>query len=223
MSDSVACGFSKRYSAIVAICSSFGIKSIIATIASCLTFKNFKHSNYRVYCFGGYVASVSSFLDYYKYSMELANNAEAREDLLWKNCPEEEKNDLTTEAEHLCAKLSMDKFGHEFLFVTDYGPEKRAFYHMRDENGVPQGYDLIWRGVEITTGAQREHRYEQLKAQADEKGLGEDVKFYLEFFRYGCPPHGGFGLGVDRLTMLLLGIPIKEVMFLFRGPNRLTP
>ena len=134
-----------------------------------------------------------------------------------------EKNDLTTDAEHLCAKLSMDKFGHEFLFVTDYGPEKRAFYHMRDENGMPLGYDLIWRGTEITTGAQREHRYEQLRAQADEKGLTEDVKFYMDFFRYGCPPHGGFGLGVDRLTMLLLGIPIKEVMFLFRGPNRVTP
>lgn len=136
---------------------------------------------------------------------------------------ESEKNDLTTDAEHLCAKLSMDKFGHEFLFVTDYGPEKRAFYHMRDENGMPLGYDLIWRGTEITTGAQREHRYEQLRKQADEKGLGEDVKFYMDFFRYGCPPHGGFGLGVDRLTMLLLGIPIKEVMFLFRGPNRVTP
>ena len=134
-----------------------------------------------------------------------------------------EKNDLTTDAEHLCAKLSMDKFGHEFLFVTDYGPEKRAFYHMRDENGMPLGYDLIWRGTEITTGAQREHRYEQLRRQADEKGLGEDVKFYMDFFRFGCPPHGGFGLGVDRLTMLLLGISIKEVMFLFRGPNRITP
>lgn len=134
-----------------------------------------------------------------------------------------EKNDLTTDAEHLCAKLSMDKFGHEFLFVTDYGPEKRAFYHMRDEKGMPLGYDLIWRGTEITTGAQREHRYEQLRKQADEKGLGEDVKFYMDFFRYGCPPHGGFGLGVDRLTMLLLGISIKEAMFLFRGPNRITP
>lgn len=138
-------------------------------------------------------------------------------------CPDSEKNDLTTDAEHLCAKLSMDKFGHEFLFVTDYGPEKRAFYHMRDEKGMPLGYDLIWRGTEITTGAQREHRYPQLRAQADEKGLGEDVKFYMDFFRYGCPPHGGFGLGVDRLTMLLLGIPIKEVMFLFRGPNRIAP
>ncbi|MBO4399724.1 MAG: aspartate--tRNA(Asn) ligase, partial [Lachnospiraceae bacterium] len=80
-----------------------------------------------------------------------------------------------------------------------------------------------WRGVEITTGAQREHRYEVLKKQADEKGLGNDVQFYLEFFKYGCPPHGGFGIGVDRLTMLLLGLPIKEAMFLFRGPARLTP
>ena len=90
-------------------------------------------------------------------------------------------------------------------------------------SGVPQGYDLIWRGVEITTGAQREHRYEVLKKQAEEKGLAEDVKFYLEFFQYGCPPHGGFGLGIDRLTMLLCGLSIKDAEFLFRGPNRLTP
>lgn len=94
---------------------------------------------------------------------------------------------------------------------------------MRNEEGVPLGYDLIWRGVEITTGAQREHRYEVLKKQADEKGLAEDVKFYLEFFKYGCPPHGGFGLGIDRFTMLLLGLHIKESMFIFRGPNRLNP
>ena len=138
-------------------------------------------------------------------------------------CPESEKGDLTTDAERLTERLAKDKFGHEFLFITDYAAEKRAFYHMRDENGVPMGYDLIWRGVEITTGAQREHRYDVLKAQADEKGLGEDVRFYLEFFRYGCPPHGGFGLGVDRLTMLLTGLPIKDSMFLFRGPNRLNP
>ncbi|MCI5565804.1 MAG: aspartate--tRNA(Asn) ligase [Clostridiales bacterium] len=155
--------------------------------------------------------------------MKLADVYKELEERYGYTCPDSEKNDLTTDAEHLCAKLSMDKFGHEFLFVTDYGPEKRAFYHMRDEHGMPLGYDLIWRGTEITTGAQREHRYEQLRAQADEKGLGDDVKFYMEFFRYGCPPHGGFGLGVDRLTMLLLGIPIKEVMFLFRGPNRITP
>ena len=94
---------------------------------------------------------------------------------------------------------------------------------MRDANGVPQGYDLIWRGLEITTGAQREHRYEILKKQAEEKGLHADVEFYLEFFKYGCPPHGGFGLGLDRFTMILLNLNIKEAMFLFRSPNRLYP
>ena len=136
---------------------------------------------------------------------------------------ESEKGDLTTEAERLSFEWVKKKYNHEFLFVTDFSPEKRAFYHMRDEKGIPQGYDLIWRGVEITTGAQREHRYEILKQQAEEKGLAEDVRFYLEFFKYGCPPHGGFGIGIDRMTMLLLGLTIKEAMFIFRGPNRLNP
>ena len=137
--------------------------------------------------------------------------------------PESEKGDLTTDAERLSYEWTKKHFNHEFLFVTDYSKEKRAFYHMRDEEGVPQGYDLIWRGTEITTGAQREHRYDVLKAQAEEKGLKDDVEFYLEFFKYGCPPHGGFGLGLDRLTMLLVGLHINEAMFLFRSPKRLTP
>lgn len=136
---------------------------------------------------------------------------------------ESEKTDLTTEAEKLCEKLARDKFNHEFLFVTDYPPEKRAFYHMR-KNGILQGYDLIWKGIEITSGAQREHRLEELKKNVEEKGLTNDVKTYLQFFAYGMPTHGGFAIGVDRLTMLLLNIPtIKETQFLFRGPNRLNP
>ena len=135
-----------------------------------------------------------------------------------------EKNDLTTEAERLCKDLAKDKFNHEFLFVVDFPADKRAFYHMRDENGKLLGYDLIWNGIEITTGAEREHRYEEIVKNAKEKGLDKDVKFYLEFFKYGCPPHGGFAIGLDRLTMLMLNIPtIKESMFLFRGPNRLNP
>ncbi len=137
--------------------------------------------------------------------------------------PEEEKTDLTTEAEKLCEKLAKDKFNHEFLFVTDYPPQKRAFYHMR-ENGILQGYDLIWKGIEITSGAQREHRIEELMKNAEEKGLAEDVKFYLQFFKNGIPPHGGFAIGVDRLTMLLLNLSsLKETEFLFRGPDRLDP
>ena len=138
-------------------------------------------------------------------------------------CADAEKDDLTTEAERLCAQFSKDAYGSEFLFVTDYGARKRAFYHMR-KDGVPQGYDLIWKGVEITTGAQREHRYDILKKQAEEKGLSKDVEFYLQFFRYGCPPHGGFGLGLDRITMNLLELSnVKEAMFIFRGPERITP
>ena len=136
---------------------------------------------------------------------------------------EDEKGDLTTEGERLCKEFSLEEYGHEFLFVTGYSKENRAFYHMRDEKGVPCGYDLIWKGCEITTGAQREHRYEILKAQAEEKGLDEDVKFYLDFFKYGCPPHGGFGIGVDRITMLIFNEGIKESMFIFRGPDRLNP
>lgn len=139
------------------------------------------------------------------------------------NIPTEDVGDMNAETEKLTSKYAKEVYGHEFIFVTDFSAKKRAFYHMR-KDGIPQGYDLIWKGVEITTGAQREHRYEILKKQAEEKGLGEDVKFYLEFFKYGCPPHGGFALGVDRMTMLLLGMPnLKETMFLFRGPNRITP
>ena len=137
--------------------------------------------------------------------------------------PTEDVGDMNAETEKLTAKFAMEEYGSEFIFVTDFSKVKRAFYHMRKDD-IPQGYDLIWKGMEITTGAQREHIYDVLKAQAEEKGLKEDVKFYLEFFKYGCPPHGGFALGVDRLTMLLLGLPnLKETMFLFRGPNRINP
>ena len=137
--------------------------------------------------------------------------------------PDHDIGDMNAETEKLTSKFAMDVYGHEFIFVTDFSKAKRPFYHMRKDD-VPQGYDLIWKGMEITTGAQREHRYDVLEAQAKEKNLGEDIKFYKDFFKYGCPPHGGFALGIDRITMLLLGLPsLKETMFIFRGPNRLAP
>ena len=137
--------------------------------------------------------------------------------------PDTDIGDMNAETEKLTSKYAMEVYNSEFIFVTDFAKTKRAFYHMR-KNDVPEGFDLIWKGTEITTGAQREHRYDILKSQAEEKGLGKDIEFYLEFFKYGCPPHGGFAIGIDRLTMLLLGIPsIKEEMFIFRGPSRLTP
>lgn len=135
----------------------------------------------------------------------------------------EDVGDMNSESEKLASKYIMEKYGHEFVFITDFSAKKRAFYHKR-VNGIPQGADLIWKGCETTTLALRENNYETLCNQALEKGLKDDVKFYLEFFKYGCPPHGGFAIGVDRITMLLLGTDsLKETMFIYRGPNRMEP
>jgi aspartyl-tRNA synthetase len=134
--------------------------------------------------------------------------------------------DIDPAGERLLARWALDTRGSEFVFLTDYPSSLRPFYHMRDESEptITKSFDLMWKGIEITTGAQREHRLPQLTRQAEEAGLLESVSYYLDFFRYGCPPHGGFGLGLARLVMLALGLPsIREATFLHRGPNRLTP
>lgn len=135
--------------------------------------------------------------------------------------------DLDPEGERIISKHIAAERKHEFVFVTDYPAKVRAFYHMRyaDKPELTKSFDLLWKGVEITTGAQREHRLEVLKAQALEKKMRlEPIQFYLNFFRYGCPPHGGIGFGLSRMLMLLLGLPsVREAQFLFRGPNRLIP
>ncbi|MEV8024014.1 aspartate--tRNA(Asn) ligase [Microbacterium sp. NPDC080220] len=134
--------------------------------------------------------------------------------------------DLDPEGERQIAAHVQETYGHQFVFITDYHPEIRAFYHMRDdETGLTKSYDLLFNGVEITTGAQREHRVDVLIEQAKEKGLDpEHLDFYLDFFRFGAPPHGGFGMGLARVLMLLLGQDsIREVTYLFRGPTRLAP
>jgi len=134
--------------------------------------------------------------------------------------------DLDPEGERQISAHVAEALGHEFVFITEYHPEIRPFYHMRDpETGMTRSYDLLFKGVEITTGAQREHRVRVLEEQAVEKGLDlAGLEHYLDFFRYGVPPHGGFGMGLARLLMLLLGeSSIREVTFLFRGPTRLAP
>lgn len=134
--------------------------------------------------------------------------------------------DLDPEGERQVSAHVKEKFGHDFVFVTDYPHEIRAFYHMRDaDTGLTKSYDLLYNGVEITTGAQREHRVDILIEQAKQKGLDpEHLEFYFDFFRYGVPPHGGFGMGLARVLMLMLGeSSIREVTFLFRGPTRLSP
>ena len=85
--------------------------------------------------------------------------------------------------------------------------------------------DLLYRGWELNSGAMREHRYDVLKAQIEEKGIdSEKMAGYLEFFKYGCPTHGGIGFGIDRFMSKLLDLPtIKESIFIFRGPSRLVP
>jgi len=135
--------------------------------------------------------------------------------------------DLDPEGERQIAQYAQEEFGHEFVFLTDYPKNIRPFYHMRhaDNPALTKSYDLIWKGTEITTGAQREHRIDVLEAQAKDKGMDpEGLEFYLDCFRYGVPPHGGFGMGLTRVTMLLLDLPnIREASFLFRGPTRLQP
>jgi aspartyl-tRNA synthetase len=94
-----------------------------------------------------------------------------------------------------------------------------------DQPNLTKSFDLLYKGLEITTGAQREHRVEKLEAQALESGLSlESIKHYLDFFRYGCPPHGGVGIGPGRIIMQMLDLPsVKEAAFLPRDVKRLIP
>ncbi len=134
--------------------------------------------------------------------------------------------DLDPEGERQIAAYAKDVLGSDFAFITDYPASIRPFYHMRDATtGLTKSYDLIYRGTEITTGAQREHRHDVLVAQAKDKGLDPaGIDEYLSFFRYGIPPHGGFGMGLVRVLMLFFGMSsIRETTYLFRGPTRLTP
>lgn len=135
--------------------------------------------------------------------------------------------DLDPEGERQLSAYVKEEFEHDFVFVTDYFTGIRPFYHMRHEGNpeLTNSYDLLFNGTEISTGAQREHRLDILVAQAKDKRLDpEELDFYLDFFRHGVPPHGGFGMGLARFLMLLLGLPsIRETTYLFRGPNRLLP
>jgi len=143
----------------------------------------------------------------------------------WEAGPPDE--DLDAEGERRLAEHVAREHGHELVFVTDYPEPSRPFYHMRCEpdSVETRSFDLLWKGLEITSGAQREHRYDQLVAQARARGVPVDlIRYYLEFFKFGCPPHGGFGLGLTRMLMSMLEVAdVREVTYLFRGPDRLMP
>ena len=141
--------------------------------------------------------------------------------------PPGEGHDLDPPSERALSQLILDRDGHEFVFVTDYPTTVRPFYHMRhpDDQSLTRSFDLLWRGIELTTGAQREHRHDRLLEQARDKKVDvESIDYYLNFFRYGAPPHGGFGFGLTRLLMQMLAQDnVREVTFLYRGPHRLEP
>ncbi len=136
-----------------------------------------------------------------------------------------EEGDLSSEGEKTIGEIVKEKFSHEFVFVTGYKYSKRPFYHMKTKEEGTKSFELLYSGMEITTGAQREHRYEILKEQAIGKGLSlEPLSDYLSFFKYGCPPHGGFGIGFSRVLMQLLHLStIREAVLVTRTEERLTP
>lgn len=137
------------------------------------------------------------------------------------------KFDLSGEEEIALSKIVKEETGHDFVFITDWPIEARPFYHMRyeDNPSLTKSFDLLYKGLEITTGSQREHKYDVLVSQAKDKGVEvESLEDYLNFFKYGCPPHGGVGIGPGRLVMKILNISsVKEVTFLPRDVRRLRP
>ena len=139
----------------------------------------------------------------------------------------ETDDDFSAEEEKELGQIIKKEIGHDFVFVTHYPVSARPFYHMRqdDDPNLTKSFDLFYKGIEITTGAQREHRYEILKKQAEEKGMDiASLEDYLNFFKFGCPPHGGAGIGPARLIMKLLDLPnIREAVLLPRDVKRLRP
>lgn len=138
-----------------------------------------------------------------------------------------EEHDLSPEEERVISEWVLKEKNHEFVFITEYHKSKSAFYHMRLEEGSDRSRraDLLYRGLEVTTLAQREHRVETLEKQAEEKGMNlESLKDYINFFRYGCPPHGGAGIGPARFIMKILDLPnVREATYLPRDVKRLNP
>jgi aspartyl-tRNA synthetase len=135
--------------------------------------------------------------------------------------------DLSTEDEKKLGEVVKEKFNSDFVFVTQYPFEVRPFYTMKNKENpkLTDSFDLIFRGVELVTGGQREHRYNVLLKQAKEKKVSpESIKFYLEAFKYGMPPHGGFGMGIERFVMQILNLSnVREAVLFPRDVERLVP
>jgi nondiscriminating aspartyl-tRNA synthetase len=132
--------------------------------------------------------------------------------------------DLSPNGEKKVCDYSKESLDSEFIFITTYPQEKRPMYAMPDGENT-KSFDLLLRGTEVTTGGQRIHEYDMLVEKIRGRGLDpEDFSFYLEVFKYGMPPHGGFAIGAERLTMQTLNLSnIREATFFPRDRTRITP
>jgi len=141
--------------------------------------------------------------------------------------PSEKAGDLSSHEEVELGKYISEKYDSDFVFIIDYPITVRPFYHMRHQDNpkLTKSADLLYKGLEITTLAQREHRISVLEKQAQEKGMDlNELKDYLDFFRYGCPPHGGGGIGPARIIKQIFNLAsVKEATYLPRDVKRLNP
>ncbi len=133
--------------------------------------------------------------------------------------------DLEPEHERWLCAYAREHLGSDFIFISHYPVSKRPFYTMEDNEdpGFTKSFDLLFRGVEITTGGQRVHEYDMLLEKLKAKKLDPDnFSFYLQAFKYGMPPHGGWGMGLERLTQKMLGVAnVKEATIFPRDMNRI--
>ena len=153
--------------------------------------------------------------------------AEAHKILLEKYNKKSPVGNIDAEGEVLICKYAQEEYGCNLVFLTEYPIAKRPMYAMPDSEkpGLTKSFDLIYDGLEITTGGQRIHNYEMLKQNIEKFGLNpEDFGFYLETFKYGMPPHGGLAIGLERITLKVLGLEnIREASLLPRDLKRLEP
>lgn len=158
--------------------------------------------------------------------------AEVKKILAERGVPSAEEHDISPEEERAICEYVKEKHGHDFVFITDYHKSKSPFYHMLDpeNDNRARRADLLYKGIEVTTMAQREHRPEVLEKQALDGDFKtgvmdlEPLKDYINFFRYGCPPHGGAGIGPGRFIMKILDLPnVREATYLPRDVKRLNP
>ncbi len=139
--------------------------------------------------------------------------------------PLKEGDDLGTEGERMIGDIMAEK-GNDLYFIVEYPGEAKPFYIMeKDGTSYSFSFDLDYKGQEISSGGQREHRYNELVERMKRKGLDpNDFDSYLDAFKYGMPPHGGWGIGVDRLVTKILDLPnVREAILFPRDVSRLSP